>query len=80
MSASTPLQNPNCGMLERFQCPKCASFDPFEIIERNLILVFDDGFGRDFDLGWDEDSFGRCDECGHEGVVGDFKSDEASGA
>jgi hypothetical protein len=76
MSASTRGATPNSGMLAGFQCPKCNSFEPFEIIESNLILVFDDGFGRDFAPGWDDAAFCRCDACGHEGVVGDFRKEE----
>ncbi len=76
MSTSTPLKNPNSGLLEGFACPECGSFEPFEIIERILIEVFDEGWGRDTALGWDADSCCRCGECGREGIVADFKAQE----
>lgn len=80
MSASTSLQNSNSGMLEGFQCPQCQSFEPFQIVECNLIEVFDQGFGRDIALGWDDDSSCKCVECGFEGEVRNFRAEDVSGA
>jgi hypothetical protein len=80
MSASTPPKaNPNSGMLEGMRCPNCSSFEPFHIVECNVIEVYDEGFGRDLPLGWDDDSSCRCGKCNFEGIVRDFKAD-ASGA
>jgi hypothetical protein len=46
MSATTfASKHPNSGMLAEFQCPKCSSYEPFEIIQRTLIQVFDEGWG-----------------------------------
>jgi hypothetical protein len=74
MSASSSSgSNPNSFLLAGFACPECASFGPFDIIERMLVRYNDTGLSEQVSLGFDDDSPCICGDCGHEGVVSTFR-------
>ena len=67
------IQNREC--LEGFRCPKCGSYEPFEIEVKTTVRVYDHGRGDMESAEWDDDSPCACCECGHRGVVGDFNKE-----
>ena len=73
-------KNPNKNCLEGMRCPKCGSYDAFNILITTQMRFTDEG--EDFlnDKGsaqeWDDDSWCRCCECDWDGKVKDFKEKE----
>ena len=66
------MASENC--LKGMRCPKCGSFEPFNICISTTVQMNDDG--HEYDGGysdWDEDSYCSCTECGKHGKVSDFK-------
>jgi len=67
------MSNTNC--LEGIACPKCESEGPFNISVSTMICVHDDGTDNEYgDLDWGDDSEIICNDCGHRGIVKEFRS------
>lgn len=68
------MANSNC--LEGIACPACGQEECFRIAIKTTVLVYDDGTEEDNlagDTEWDDTSYCECRDCGHHGVVKDFK-------
>jgi predicted nucleic-acid-binding Zn-ribbon protein len=66
---------PNSNCLEGLQCPKCGSYEPFNIAIKTVIKIWDDGTFTDDDWHmWDADSYCRCPKCRHSGTVKNFRT------
>jgi len=61
----------NKNVLEGFRCPSCGYQDSFDIECSGVATVTDEGIesAADADLGWQPESFIRCNNCGEEGEV-----------
>jgi len=67
------MPNENC--LKGISCPKCESEGPFNIRVSTMICVHDDGTDNEYgDLDWGDDSEIICNDCGHRGIVKEFRS------
>jgi hypothetical protein len=63
--------NSNC--LEGLQCPKCGSYEPFDIEIKTVVRMWDDGSEEGTgDQEWGADSYCECQQCHHYGTVKDF--------
>jgi hypothetical protein len=60
------------GCIEGMRCPKCGNHEEFKIVGSTLWDVLEDGCDDHDDVEWDDDSYCRCSECGHDGTVRDF--------
>ena len=71
------MTNENC--LEGIKCPKCGNEDRFFIAATIIADVTDGGadVAKNTDMEWDDDSHTRCPDCGEEGVLGGFRTEEA---
>lgn len=66
---------PNSMFLKNIRCPNCESLAPFEFGPLPVTLkVYDNAIDTIGLVHWcDEDAI-RCCKCGHNGVVGDFRT------
>lgn len=53
-------------------CPACGQADQLVIMITTLSRVTPDGSEPEGDHEWDDASYCRCPECGHDGTVADF--------
>ena len=65
------MENTNC--LEGMKCPKCGSLGSYTIGVTATVRVSDNGTDECGNIEWTDDSFCECDDCGHCGIVKDFK-------
>lgn len=69
----------NSVFLKDIRCPQCGSLAPFEF---GPLLVTLKVYDNDLDVHevqWNSEDDIRCCECGHHGVVGDFRRDRTAG-
>ena len=53
-------------------CPACGQANELVIMITTLARITPDGSEPEGDHEWDDTSYCRCTECGHDGTVGDF--------
>lgn len=65
--------NTNC--LKDFKCPKCGSFEPFDIVIDTVITIWDAGELSDTPYGccWTDESKCTCPNCGFHSTVAAFQ-------
>ena len=65
-------QGPNTNCLQGFRCPKCGSYEPFNILCEAQITMCDLGSGDIGDLEWGTQSDCECLKCRYNGTVANF--------
>ena len=56
-------------------CPCCGQAEHLQILITALARLSPEGSDADSDHDWDDGSYCRCPECGHDGTVEEFKQD-----
>jgi len=54
-------------------CPRCAQAETLSIVVTCTAILSIDGTDVQGDHDWDDTSSCFCDECGHNGTVGEFR-------
>lgn len=65
------MANENC--LVGMACPECGSLGPFNIETTAVVTWTDDGTTDLIEPEFGPDNYIDCLECGHDGIVDDFK-------
>jgi len=61
--------------IEGVRCPECGQNEVMDVVGATWITATGDGtaYSDDADIAmWDDSSFARCPECGHEGTWGEY--------
>lgn len=67
-------KNENC--LEGLKCPKCGALEPFRILAKMVVQMYDDGSDSGLpweNIEWDDDAYCECCTCGYHQEVRDFE-------
>lgn len=54
-------------------CPACGQADHLQIVIMTLARLTSYGSDPEDEHEWDDGSYCRCPECGHDGIVADFR-------
>jgi hypothetical protein len=68
-----PPEGGNVNLLEGLRCPSCRSTEPFNIRGAANFRLSDTHYLEYDGVEWGGESYIRCDNCCHEGIVNDFK-------
>ena len=71
---------PNLMTLFDLKCPACGQAEELLIDIKTLARVTADGSEPEGDHEWEDTSFCRCAECGHDATVAEFTANCESGA
>lgn len=65
---------PSIDLRDAFElgCPACGQADHLQIVITTLARISPEGSDCEGDHEWDDGSYCRCPECGHDGIVADF--------
>ncbi len=72
-------KEPNTKNLADIRCPKCGSYEPFDITFEATYTVSDDIPPTPCSHAWGLDSDIVCAACGHKGIVGEFQQNLTAG-
>lgn len=65
---------PNVNCLHGKRCPKCGSYEPFEVVVSVRVLLYDNGSddAKDGSIECDDDALAMCYACRYQGKFGEF--------